>query len=474
MSSMLNNNSISITVSDDEPDEFANKLRARARRKRKKIGHRSKTSCTHIIFKKLLRWWPVLLFLLAAALLIFEASRIGGKPSSLVKKPDPVTGQKLNKPVEKKPPANLNRLDPVTHVVHGVREPCLKLLPAEELEHLDFPMDKVPADPIKRVVYITEANPAYVDENMPLEQHSESTRFNLFTGNQTLKQRDESFKVKGEASIHCGFYSDKGGFRISVEDRNYMESCKAVVSTCAFGGGDDLYQPIGMSESSLKKVCFVAFWDEITLASQEADGHKVGDDHYIGKWRIILVKDLPFRDQRLNGKIPKMLAHRLFPNARYSIWVDSKSQLRRDPLGVLEALLWHSNSVLAISEHGARSSVYDEAKAVVKKNKATPEEVEVQLAQYRQDGLPEDKRFNGKKALAEASIIVKEHTPSTNLFMCLWFNEVVRFTSRDQLSFPYILWRFKEFRNINMFPVCTRKDLVNSMGHIRKAKPLTS
>lgn len=45
------------------------------------------------------------------------------------------------------------------------------------------------------------------------------------------------------------------------------------------------------------------------------------------------------------------------------------------------------------------SSVYDEAKAVVKKNKATPEEVEVQLTQYRKDGLPEDKRFNGKKGL---------------------------------------------------------------------------
>lgn len=63
--------------------------------------------------------------------------------------------------------------------------------------------------------------------------------------------------MKGaDASIHCGFYSEKGGFRISSEDRSYMESCKAVVSTCAFGGGDDLYQPIGMSESSLKKVVF--------------------------------------------------------------------------------------------------------------------------------------------------------------------------------------------------------------------------
>lgn len=75
-------------------------------------------------------------------------------------------------------------------------------------------------------------------------------------------------------------------------------------------------------------------------------------------------------------------------------------------------------------------------------------------------------------ALAEASIIVRHHTKSSNLIACLWFNEVVRFTSRDQLSFPYVLWRFKELRDINLFPVCTRKDIVNSMGHIRKAKPL--
>lgn len=101
-----------------------------------------------------------------------------------------------------------------------------------------------------------------------------------------------------------------------------------------------------------------------------------------------------------------MLAHRLFPQSSYSIWVDSKSQFRRDPLGVLEALLWRSNSVLAISEHGARSSVYDEAKAVVKKNKATPEEVEIQLSQYRLDGLPEDKRFNGKKGMLLTAILM--------------------------------------------------------------------
>lgn len=73
-------------------------------------------------------------------------------------------------------------------------------------------------------------------------------------------------------------------------------------------------------------------------------------------------------------------------------------------------------------------------------------------------------------ALAEASVIVREHTPLTNLLMCLWFNEVVRFTSRDQLSFPYVLRQLRVLKNVNMFPVCTRKDMVNSMGHTRKAR----
>lgn len=277
--------------------------------------------------------------------------------------------------------------------------------------------------------------------------------------------------MKELTTLHCGFYNENGGFKVSDVDKDYMRSCSVVVATCAFGGGDDLHQPIGMTEVSIKKVCYVAFWDEVTRAAQEEEGNKIGENLMIGLWRIILVRDLPFSDQRLNGKIPKLISHRLFPMARYSIWVDSKSQFRRDPLGVLEALLWRSNSSLALSEHGARSSLYDEGKAIVKKHKATPEEVKIQLDQYRQDGIPDEKRFNGKKALAEASVIVRDHAPLTNLFMCLWFNEVVRFTSRDQLSFPYVLRRLR-MPGVHLFPVCARKDLVNSFGHRRKAKPL--
>ncbi|XP_022941376.1 uncharacterized protein LOC111446685 [Cucurbita moschata] len=475
-------NSVSISVSDNELDDLE-RMRVRARRKRKKPGNRDKNELARRVFRIILKYWVVVFFLLALSLLLFEATRIGRKSRLETKSEvagstrptmdEPVIETEKKSDLDSKPDGNLNKLDPVTRKVAGVRERCLKLLPPKELEQLDIPVRDSSPVPEIDVHYITDNDSSLlVDKASLFQQSMNGTRFNLFTGYQTLNQREESFQANRTVEVHCGFYCDNGGFRISNEDRNYMHKCSLVVSTCAFGGGDDLYQPIGMSEASLRKVCYVAFWDEITLSAQELVGHVIGEDGFIGKWRVIVVRDLPFTDQRLNGKIPKMLGHRLFPNVKYSIWVDSKSQFRRDPLGVFEALLWRSDSELAISQHGARSSVYDEAGAVVKKHKATPEEVEVQITQYRHDHFPDDKRFNGHKALAEASVIVREHTPVVNLLMCLWFNEVVRFTSRDQLSFPYVLWRLKAVKKINMFPVCIRKDLVNSMGHIRKAKPL--
>ena len=35
-------------------------------------------------------------------------------------------------------------------------------------------------------------------------------------------------------------------------------------------------------------------------------------------------------------QIAKLLIHRLFPNAKYSLWVDGKLRLRRDPYIVFE------------------------------------------------------------------------------------------------------------------------------------------
>ncbi|KAL2634534.1 hypothetical protein R1flu_006013 [Riccia fluitans] len=360
--------------------------------------------------------------------------------------------------VDEEKPKNLDNLTmPMKKWKNGTEEPCLKLLPPEELEKLDLP--QASDSPVRILKYVQKRHKQRTRE--PQESPMDSG----FAGYQTMEERTKSFEVRDTMEVHCGFCEEGSGFDVDSVDKSFMDGCTIVVVTCTFGGGDDLYQPIGMTKSSLSKVCYVALWDEITLKTQTSR-QRAPDPltRKIGLWRIVIVRNLPFSDQRRNGKIPKMLNHRLFPQAKYSIWVDSKSQFRRDPIGVLEALLWRPKSVFAISLHGGRSCVYKEGVAIVDKHKGLPGEVSIQLDQYRSEGIPEGAQFHGHKALAEASVIVREHTPLTNLFMCLWFNEVMRFTARDQLSFPFVLLKL-HVMNPNMFQVCTRHALVNSIGH---------
>lgn len=62
----------------------------------------------------------------------------------------------------------------------------------------------------------------------------------------------------------------------------------------------------------------------------------------------------------------------------------------------------------------------------------------------------------------EGCVIIKEHIPITNLFTCLWFNEVDRFTARDQLSFSTVRdkIRSKVGWYPDMFLDCERRDFV--------------
>ncbi|KAL4563968.1 hypothetical protein LXL04_028017 [Taraxacum kok-saghyz] len=67
----------------------------------------------------------------------------------------------------------------------------------------------------------------------------------------------------------------------------------------------------------------------------------------------------------------------------------------------------------------------------------------------------------------EGCVIIREHIPITNLFTCLWFNEVDRFTSRDQLSFAAVRDKImgQVDWSVNMFMDCERRNFVIQAYH---------
>lgn len=58
------------------------------------------------------------------------------------------------------------------------------------------------------------------------------------------------------------------------------------------------------------------FVDKQTLSTLSSDGNIPNDQGYMGLWRIVVVRNLPYKDMRKTGKVPKFLSHRLFPSSR--------------------------------------------------------------------------------------------------------------------------------------------------------------
>ncbi|KAM7484356.1 hypothetical protein LguiA_000365 [Lonicera macranthoides] len=307
-----------------------------------------------------------------------------------------------------------------------------------------------------------------------------------FGGHQTLEEREKSFYAINQ-TIHCGFVEGQqslssSGFDLDEKDKSYMSTCRVVVSSCIFGSSDFLRRPTSklISDYAKKNVCFVMFIDEQTLTKLSMEGNVPDDNGNVGLWRIVVVRNLPYKDMRKTGKVPKFLSHRLFPSSRYSIWLDSKMRLQTDPMLIIEYFLWRRKSEYAISNHYTRHCVWEEVLQNKRLNKYDHTAIDEQFSFYQSDGLtkfdPSDPNTPLPSYVPEGSFIIRAHTPMSNLFSCLWFNEVDRFTSRDQLSFAYTFLKLKRMNpdrpfSLNMFKDCERRALAKLFRHRTVSPP---
>ncbi|KAK5826977.1 hypothetical protein PVK06_021910 [Gossypium arboreum] len=353
------------------------------------------------------------------------------------------------------PPADKKRTGP---------RPCpVCYIPMEEAIAL---MPKVPSfsPVVKDLTYVYE-------ENLNKETEFGGSDFG---GYPTLKQRDDSYDIRESMNLHCGFVKGRKpghgtGFDIDDNDLLHMEQCRGVVVASAiFGAFDVIQQPKNISEYSKRTICFYMFADEETEADLKANGG-LDETRKIGVWRIVVVRNLPYTDGRRNGKIPKLLTHRLFPNARFSLWIDGKLELFVDPYQILERFLWRTNATFAISRHYKRFDVFDEAEANKAAGKYDNASVDFQVDFYKKEGLTpySEAKLPIKSDVPEGCVIIREHVPISNLFSCLWFNEVDRFTSRDQISFSTVRDKIaaKTGWMVNMFLDCERRNFVVQQYH---------
>ncbi|KAJ8426395.1 hypothetical protein Cgig2_010938 [Carnegiea gigantea] len=294
-------------------------------------------------------------------------------------------------------------------------------------------------------------NLSYVHEENPTktEPHGGSD----FGGYPSLKQRNDSFDIKESMTVHCGFVKGsrpghRSGFDIDEADLSELDKYHdVIVASAIFGNYDVIQEPENISEIAKMHIPFYMFIDEETEEYMR-NRSILNNTKRVGLWRIVVVHNVPYSDARRNGKVPKLLLHRLFPNVRYSIWIDGKLKLVEDPYRILER----------------RFDVFEEAEANKAGGKYDNASIDYQIDFYKKEGLTpySETKLPITSDVPEGCVIIREHIPITNLFTCQWFNEVDRFTSRDQLSFSTVRDKIMSKVNwsVNMFLDCERRNFV--------------
>lgn len=154
---------------------------------------------------------------------------------------------------------------------------------------------------------------------------------------------------------------------------------------------------------------------------------------------IRVFRDSPankFREPVMSAKIFKALPHQ-FVDAPLRIWMDGNIFPRKEAPVLVEELLQGND--IAVFRHPWRDCLYDEhGHAKARLSPVYFPFIDGQVERYSREGMPR------KFGLAECGVILSRASDRTREFFERWWAEICRWTSRDQMSFPYVCWRMRD------------------------------
>jgi hypothetical protein len=151
-------------------------------------------------------------------------------------------------------------------------------------------------------------------------------------------------------------------------------------------------------------------------------------------WETVLLPNGLINNKVQLSRFPKLLPHRLLKDYDYSIYIDGSYDLIGD---ISELFEYMDEEPLAFFPHSdGRTTIMEEAEAIILSEKADPLLVRKQLETYKNNG------FQDNIGLFEAGILVRAHNDLWVIeAMEQWWHEIKTHTQRDQLSLPYVLWK---------------------------------
>lgn len=186
---------------------------------------------------------------------------------------------------------------------------------------------------------------------------------------------------------------------------------KLTVYTSVFGDTDPLHDSTIRSEAK-----FVCLTDNPKLTSKF--------------WQVVNIGKLEKPNR--HSRTVKAMSH-IYTDTEWSLWMDCNFTLKVDPLRLLES----GDFVNFL--HPARDNLRDEAKEIIRLNKAKADTVERQLSAYEKDGFHTASTL--PHGLSNNGVVLRRHTDKVCRVNEEWKRQHDLYTLRDQLCLDYVLWK---------------------------------
>jgi len=118
--------------------------------------------------------------------------------------------------------------------------------------------------------------------------------------------------------------------------------------------------------------------------------------------------------------------------ATLTIWHGGNVQLTVDPQELVELL---GSNDIATLKHSERNCAYREAGICAQWGLDNKHILSRQTMRYTDDGFPRNWGLYG------TYLMVRVHTDQVKKLNNLWWNEINHGSVRDQVSFPYVVWK---------------------------------
>ncbi|MDR7255327.1 hypothetical protein J2X46_004329 [Nocardioides sp. BE266] len=195
------------------------------------------------------------------------------------------------------------------------------------------------------------------------------------------------------------------------------EAPRRAVYRALVGGYERLREEEVALDSDLAFICFT---DDPDLTSTT--------------WQLVVVDPRLPHDLTRSARALKILGHPALAAYDETLWIDNTVALNRPPDDLFDE--WLADADVAAPLHSFRTSVLGEAEAVIDSGRDDFARVYEQLTHYLATDaalLEENPHWTG--------MLARRHTAATAAAMQAWWEDVLRYSRRDQLSFLPVMRR---------------------------------